>query len=143
VGSKLQFNGDQFLALLKAELRKRLAACAIAIVNRAKQLLSVDGTGRRTRRVRDRAGKLRKSKKLVYGASPSAPGEPPRKQTGRLHASVAWEVEDLTARAGTNVKYGRWLELATRLMAARPWLRRALKEMTGFIRAVMARPWNP
>lgn len=143
MASNLKWNGLQFLALLNAELRRRLSACAIATTNHAKKLINVDGTGRRTIRKRNAKGKLVRSKKLVYGAHPSKPGEPPRKQTGRLLGSVAWEISGLVARVGTNVKYGRWLELATARMAARPWLRRALKEMLGFIEAVMRRPWKP
>lgn len=143
MASSFKWNGAQFLKLLHAELRRRLSACAIATANHAKKLISIDGTGRRTIRKRNKQGKLVKSKKLVYGANPSKPGEPPHKQTGRLLGSVAWEIVGLVARVGTNVKYGRWLELATARMAARPWLRRALKEMSGFIRAVMHKPWYP
>lgn len=139
----LRWNGAEFLRRLNRELRQRLSVCAIATASHARKLISIDGTGTRTRRVRNAGGKLIRSKKLVYNANPSKPGEPPRKQTGRLLGSVAWEISGLAARVGTNVKYGRWLELATARMLARPWLRRALKEMQGFIRAVMCRPWNP
>jgi phage gpG-like protein len=68
----------------------------------------------------------------IHGATRSGPGEPPYKQTGRLRAGVTHEVLDesakITARVGTNLPYGRHLELGTRKMAARPWLRRALDE---------------
>lgn len=76
-------------------------------------------------------GKLRRKGQRIYGAVRSAPGEPPRKQTGRLRASVTYEVDPqaLAARVGTNVKYGKYLELGTkRGIAPRPWLRRALAE---------------
>lgn len=78
----------------------------------------------------------------IYGATRSQPGEPPRKQTGRLRASVAYEVdpEAMSARVGTNVKYGKYLELGTkRGIAPRPWLRRALAESMDTIRAMLAR----
>jgi hypothetical protein len=43
--------------------------------------------------------------------------------------SIAREmVGQTTARVGTNIKYGLYLELGTRSMSARPWLRRALAE---------------
>jgi hypothetical protein len=155
MASYMKFYGRQFMALLNAELKRRVSACVIAIANRAKKLLSVPGTGQRIRKTA-KHGK----KSTVYGFSPSAPGDPPRKQTGRLRAGVAFEVQDTAqgpvGRAGTNVKYGRPLELGaseTRNKAwgkptrpfrwtllARPWLRRALDEMTPFIRAVMSRP---
>ena len=42
------------------------------------------------------------------------------------------------ARIGTNLKYGLYLELGTRRMAARPYLRRALDETRDEIRALFA-----
>jgi hypothetical protein len=77
---------------------------------------------------------------LAYGANPSKAGDPPRKQRGRLLASVAFEVDGLVGRVGTNLLYGRWLELGTRLMAARPWLRRAAKELQDQIRRILSAP---
>lgn len=121
-------------AAVEREAKRRVRACCILVWNHAKFLVNKEGTGRR-----GGSGKY-KSRKLVYGANPSRPGEPPHKQTGRLLASIAWEVAGLTGRVGTNVKYGRFLELGTRHMAARPWLRRALREKEGEIRAIMAAP---
>ena len=97
---------------------------------------------------------------MVYGHATSQPGEPPRKQTGRLQSSVAHEVGEqlgqLIGRVGTNLRYGRALELGAKevrnkvwgrytrpfdwVLEARPWLRRALKEMRNFILRVMAAP---
>jgi hypothetical protein len=148
MASRVTWNGQKFLLLLKAELRKRIFACVIAIQNHAKKLINVEG-----------AAKGPKGK-LQYGAARSRPGQPPRKQKGRLQASVASEVGEQggqpAGRAGTNVPYGRALEggaSATRdsafgrktkpykwTLLARPWLRRALKEMLGFCRTVMSRP---
>ena len=64
----------------------------------------------------------------------SRPGEPPRVRTGTLLRSIDQETfrskagtkVDFTARVGSNLKYGFWLETGTRRMAARPWLRPAL-----------------
>lgn len=116
MASRVTWNGPKVKQALEAELHRRLTAAAIVVAGRAKALLSVAGTGRQ--------GKGR-----VYGAHPSQPGAPPKKQTGRLRASISYEVAGRMARVGTNVKYGRLLELGTRKMAARPWLRRALAEM--------------
>lgn len=77
---------------------------------------------------------------LEYNTNPSKPGEPPRVQTGRLRASVAWEQDGRVARIGTNVRYGRFLELGTSRMAPRPWLRRMLAEMTPTFRAILTAP---
>ena len=116
---------------IEREFHKRLDIVAIATMNHAKKLISIEGAGK--------SGTGKKAK-LIYGANPSRPGEPPHKQTGFLFDSVAWEARGLVRRVGTGVPYGRWLELGTTFLAPRPWLRRALYEMTAFIRAVMSRP---
>ncbi|CAN0502344.1 unnamed protein product, partial [Phaeothamnion confervicola] len=72
--------------------------------------------------------------------NPSAAGEPPHVQTGRLRASVAWERVGLIVRIGTNVIYGRWLELGTKKMAARPWLRRMLAEQRAALARIICKP---
>lgn len=101
---------------------------AITVERRAKELLSIPGTAQKS----GAAGQGSKPKgDRITGAVRSEPGEPPRKQTGRLRASVTHEMDDktLTARVGTNVKYGKYLELGTkRGILPRPWLRRALAE---------------
>lgn len=134
MAGRLDWRGPQAQEKIRAEMGRRLAACAILVATRAKRLLSVAGT--------IKAGQGRDAKgrsKRAYGSNPSAPGEPPHKQTGRLRASVAFEVVGLVARVGTNVRYGRWLELGTRLVAARPWLRRALAECRSAIRATLGK----
>jgi hypothetical protein len=150
----VRWYGDRWKAAMRSEARKRNSAGAIAVFNRAKILTSHEGAGARVKAVAkwkksptivvQNRGTRKQIGKLVYGAFPSAPGDPPHKQTGRGSGSIAWEnVSDTIARIGTNVRYfGRWVEGGTRKMAARPWLRRALREMTPFIRAVWARPWR-
>lgn len=48
------------------------------------------------------------------GDNPSAPGEPPKKQTGRLFKSIVQETsldgDEVVTRVGTNVEYARALE---------------------------------
>lgn len=134
-------------ARIVREYSRRVEACCLLVERRAKELLSVDGTGRliAARKVRLKGGGTRtlRKKALVYGFAPSAPGEPPRLQTGRLRASVAHAVSGLIGRVGTNLDYGRWLELGTRKTAARPWLRRALRECLPEIRRIMTAPMRP
>ncbi|MFQ6016773.1 MAG: HK97 gp10 family phage protein [Kiloniellaceae bacterium] len=74
-------------------------------------------------------------------AGPSAPGEPPRKRTGRLQDSIAAEVgpSGLSARVGTDLVYGAHLEFGTRDMAARPWLLPAFADLRPRIKARIAR----
>jgi phage gpG-like protein len=129
--SDLKWHGNACQKRLAAELKRRLQAAAMVVQSHATQLIGVESAARRGK------GKRRK---LIYGANPSKPGEPPHKQTGRLLGSITREVHDTYARVGTNVKYGRWLELGTRFMAARPWLRRALAEKTAEIKAIFQRP---
>jgi hypothetical protein len=146
--ARFKWYGEQWKAAMRREARQRNSACALGVWQRAKLLIGTEGAGARvkvkggTEVVQSRGGR-KAIGKLLYGAFPSAPGDPPHKQSGRLLASVAWElVSDAIARVGMNLRYGRWLELGTRKMAARPWLRRALREMTGFCQAVWNRPWK-
>jgi HK97 gp10 family phage protein len=97
-----------------------------------------------------KAGKIIKTPsgsraKRIYGSFPSKPGQPPHKQVGVLRGSVTYEVGyaangALTARVGTNIVYGKFLELGTRRMKARPWLKRALNEKRSAIHAILNRP---
>lgn len=57
---------------------------------------------------------------------PSKPGEPPRRREGQLRDHVFYEMDGTTARVGTSLKKGYWLEWGTVEMAARPWLRPGL-----------------
>jgi hypothetical protein len=61
----------------------------------------------------------------------SAPGAPPATDLGLLAASIKHAIGKDTvgifAQIGTGLKKGRWLELGTRNMRPRPYLRRALK----------------
>jgi HK97 gp10 family phage protein len=137
--ANLNWHGDERLREIRSELDRRLARAAIVVGTGAKRLLSVAGTGARTREGQV-APAVRTGKKRVYGAFPSKPGEPPRKQTGRLRSSVTHEIGRGIARVGTNVLYGRFLELGTRKMAPRPWLRRALDEAREQVRTILSRP---
>lgn len=63
---------------------------------------------------------------------PSNPGEPPHIDTKTLHESITTETQrmpngEVETRVGTNVAYGRYLEIGTSKMKPRPWLRPALQ----------------
>lgn len=89
------------------------------------------GTGKRVRK-----SEIEKRMKKI-GAHRSKPGEPPRAQTGRLRASIThWLHPKLSiARVGTNVKYGKFLELGTRRMKPRPFMLPALAKSHNIIKA--------
>jgi len=125
---EMRWDGPGAEKYVRDRVVRMLHRAAIAVKNRAKELLSVSGTGRKNGR---KAGPVTRSR----------PGEPPRKQTGRLRASVAHEVDEpsLTARVSTNVEYGRHLELGTkRGLKPRPWLRRALAETMSRVQQFLA-----
>lgn len=131
---KTEWHGPRRKAELMAEMKRRLSACAIIVASEAKRLVSTAGTGQ----ARDKRGKF----KRLYGANPSKPGDPPHKQTGTLRRSITWMIAGTIARVGTNLPYGRWLELGTTKMAARPWLRRALAMCRDRINSILSRPLN-
>lgn len=62
------------------------------------------------------------------GAS-SLPGEPPRRDSGRLRDSlfVRTSRDGLSAQIGTDLDYGFHLEFGTQTMPPRPWLHPAIE----------------
>ena len=130
----VNWNGDGAMDHVRGLALQFLELAAMTVERRAKELLSVPGTA-------FAAGKGQKGKRLDDQVR-SKPGEPPRKQTGRLRASVTHEIDEkkMTARVGTNLLYGKALELGTRKgLKPRPWLRRALYEMQGKVSELLAR----
>lgn len=125
--SDQEWNGDAALEHVRGRAVQFIERAAITVENRARELLSIAGTGRVDG---VQVGPVERSK----------PGEPPRKQTGRLRASVTREVDatEMEARVGTNVAYGKHLELGTkRGILPRPWLRRALAEVSGKVNELL------
>lgn len=130
----LIWHGDEAMDHVRRRAVQGLIRACILLSRRARELLSVAGTSKA-------GGGGGRGGATVFGADRSAPGEPPRKQTGRLRESVAYEVDEraLEGRVGTNVPYGKYLELGTRRgILPRPWLRRALAEVSGQIMQIMA-----
>lgn len=142
----MRWYGQKFQRDLATEERKRLERAAMVVEREAKKLLSVSGTGRRGKGgVVVRA--IKNARNRVYGAFPSAPGEPPHKQTGRLRAGVThevllWGLGRLIARVGTNIPYGKHLQFGTRFVKPRPWLDVALKRTTVQVRQILGAPWK-
>lgn len=88
---------------------------------------------------------LRKGHK-VYGGVPSAPGEPPVQQSGRLRRSVAQGAVGVSRRVAILAFYGGFQEagVPARNLSARPFMERALAAVQDqlpdvFVRVVQGR----
>jgi hypothetical protein len=130
---------DQWAKGFRGEMKRRTSAAAIRLTSRVKAEISQSGTLRYSQ-----AGKGGKSKsRTVYNFTHSAPGNPPFKQKGTLRQRIMWELVALAlgttfiGRVGTNYKVGRYLELGTRRMRARPFLRMALKKYGPELAAIL------
>jgi phage gpG-like protein len=133
MSNNLDWHGPEAIEYVREKAAQGLARAAIEVRRRAAQLLSLAGTA-----VSTGGGGIRKGARIT-GAVRSKAGEPPRKQTGRLRASVTYETNGLKARVGTNVRYGKYLELGTkRGIAPRPWLRRALNECQARLNEILS-----
>lgn len=107
---------------LEAPVRKAVERSALKIQGDARKLIA-NG---------QRSGEVYMKTKSRKRHRASAPGEPPKLDTGRLNRSiqVAFPIENrgLAAVVGTNEKYGKWLEFGTDRLShqpnngARPWL---------------------
>lgn len=101
----------------------------------------------RKARLANAKAKRRRAAKFLYAAS--KPGEPPRSRTRTLVKSVASNVfvdlrdDSITVRVGAYTPYARHLELGTRKMAPRPYLRPSILEyrerFMGVIRTEVSR----
>ena len=67
----------------------------------------------------------------------SSPGQFPKLECGQLRNSMTYEVKKLKALCGTNVKHGKFLELGTKNMSPRPFLRPTLKAEKGRIKKIL------
>jgi hypothetical protein len=131
MANKLKWNEPKVRRRIEEEVGRRLDACGIIVTNHVKELLSVEGS----------AKSPGKRGKLIFGANPSRPGEPPHVQSGRLRASMAWERNGLVLRIGTNVRYARALEQGRPpFLLPRPYLLRALNEKRAQIERILSRP---
>lgn len=84
-----------------------------------------------------RAGKKYKATKAGKIHTASAPGEPPKTDTGALVSGITLEKEPYGYSVGSRPKapHGFWLEFGTSKMDPRPWLRPAFDKMVdGFLR---------
>lgn len=131
------FNEQKFVRNHEVVVVRRLEAVGILLRNHIREMISVP-----SRTVTIGKTKGGKTKRVLgrRGSNRSVPGEPPHKDYGKLRESIASDVDaaGLTVRVGTPLRYGKFLELGTRKMAPRPYLRRALAELKPRINAVMS-----
>jgi hypothetical protein len=108
---RLDWQGDAAKEHVRGKAVAVLAASAVAVAARARELISIQGPPR------------------------SAAGNPPHMDSGRLHASVTSEVNfsDMRATVGSDEPHALHLEIGTSRMAPRPWLRRAVAEASATI----------
>ena len=117
--------GDQ----IKRGSDKGLVASALLVQNRARQLIQKG----------PKSGRWYKRRSIRHRAS--APGEAPATDTGTLVRNVVADPqpENSSISIHSRAAYSFFLELGTRLMAARPFLVRALREMADQIKNTIAR----
>lgn len=125
------WKGDEFERLMRARISRNMDAAALYLKGEVQRLINRGNAD---------------------GSDPSAPGEPPKKVTGRLFQSIATDKREspleVTGVVGTNVEYARRLEYgfsgtdaAGRMVdqAPRPFLRPALAEGMPVIGRLLAR----
>jgi len=150
--------GAEFIKKLETAIEIRLDICAVQVMNTAIDLMKTTpltaSKGRAIRRRKKIGTKVSyvddgsvtqgggfyakvggqagiKGFKILYR---SLPGNPPAVQTGHLKRSITWErAGRYTRRVGTNLPYGLYLELGTKKMLARPFLRPAMEKSKDFI----------
>ena len=135
----LAWHGREFFTLATKETVKAMTKAAIHVEGEAKRIM---GTGASKFNAQGDT-KSKRGKKSFH--RPSAPGSPPAIDTGVLRASISHKVKTTglnvngfvgsdidkirsKADAGTDVEYGFYLEVGTKNMLARPWLRPALRK---------------
>ena len=122
------WRGPEAIKLIDMEVGKRVDAAGRFVWGEARKIVSRDQT---VKIYGKGAGRSRK------GLKPSLAGEPPKKVTGALRLSITKEFDRvaMAVQIGTRFDYGKFLELGTRKMAARPWLRPTLVNHQAEIRA--------
>ncbi len=116
---------EPVLERARAEASRRLARAAAFLAGEVKKVLSVPAP---------RVKVTSKKGSVYYRATTKAtPGAPPRKLSGRLRASVAWDMPDAeTARVGASAIYARRLEYE-----GHPWLYKTFQAQWTRIEAIL------
>lgn len=136
----LEWHGDDFFKTAQKVNKQAMTKAANLVSAYAKTHMTLQGSHKPSKR----------GDNVHWSA---APGDPPAIDTGVLRASLVAEVQEVPfgvigrvgpdigkikseAEPGTDVEYGLYLELGTRKMAPRPYLRPALKANLGKIKRI-------
>jgi len=131
---KLNWHGDEFARLTEAQVERVLDKLAGEMVDYAKAEMMKPKSGKDYRKAYRKAGKRKPkgAQKGYFIRQSSAPGEFPAVQQGWLLRSVQWvNAGRLRRHFGTNRKQGRWMELGTKRIRPRPWLRPTYRHFIG------------
>ncbi len=110
---RIKWDDRDFLKQVQTARVRTLKKAAVFLVGEVKKSFGNTGIAGATKA--DRA------------ANRSMPGDPPNVDTGTLRRSITHELlNESTARVGSNIKYAPALELGTKNMAPRPYLRPAV-----------------
>jgi HK97 gp10 family phage protein len=99
--------------------------------------LLVEGTAKKKISHGGRSGRLYSGRRGGRSHQASAPGQPPKTDTGRLVASITHNFEHMSAEVGSDVLYAPYLEMGTSKMSPRPWLKPSLDENEGNIQRLI------
>lgn len=134
---RIKWRSREVQRKVDSAVEKGLDRLAIQVMTTAKESMSTPKHGKDYRQTA--GGKPLapgKRKKFGYWRNrSSAPYEPPAVQQGALQKSIHWKrTKKLERWVGTNISqapYGLYLEVGTRNMIERPYLRPALYKHTG------------
>ena len=139
----VQWRGHVFNDRMEKATAVGIQRAGIFFHGRCRGALNIANTGTRRKRTRDTKAGKRGSGYTTYD-NPSAPGEPPRKRTGHGQRNVVYEFnrdwDDPKVRVGVKktAVYMAFLELGTKVVAARPWLMATLRKYWGTISRLAA-----
>ena len=139
-GGSIEWNGEILIAAATQANINAMTKSAITVQATAKKMIGGTGSGRLYRR------RKQKGKRGSFRASDfhraSAPGRPPARDSGILANSVTFEVSAkdarITGKVGPDINkiksqsprtdpdYGFFLEVGTKDIAKRPWLKPSL-----------------
>lgn len=131
---------DSYIREVERTVGQRVHAAAIHLQGVIRQMISTPSRTVGQREIT--RGKNKGKMKQVLGrrgSNRSKPDEPPHKDFGTLRRSIAvdFDAANLRARVGSNLPVSRFLELGTRRLAARPFLRKALVEQQAKIEQII------